>query len=117
MTEAAAKQSVELKGITGSPGTCVARCYVFRKRIEVKRTSIAEEMIDRELERLEAAIRLTAADIANFRRNAEERHGEKYAAIFDSHLLMLEDPQFKPQMIAKLKKEKVNVESIVREHG
>jgi len=115
MKESGQKQSVILKGITGSPGTCVAQCYVFRKRIEVKRTQIAEEQIERELERLDAAIRMTASDIENFRSRAEERHGEKYAAIFDSHLLMLEDPQFKPQMVARLKKDRVNVESIVRD--
>lgn len=114
MPDKAQKQSVSLHGIIGSKGSCLARCYVFRKRIEVKRTPISEEQIAGELERLEAAVKLTADDILEFRRRAEERHGEKYAAIFDSHLLMLEDPQFKPQMIATLKKEKVNVESIVR---
>ncbi|MDD3149160.1 MAG: phosphoenolpyruvate-utilizing N-terminal domain-containing protein, partial [Candidatus Riflebacteria bacterium] len=115
MSEKLQKQSVVLTGIIGSSGTCLARCYVFRKRIEVKRTPIDEEQVPSELERLEVAIKMTADDIQEFRRRAEERHGEKYAAIFDSHLLMLEDPQFKPQMIARLKKEMVNVESIVRD--
>ncbi len=115
MSQKSHKQSVVLTGIIGSSGTCLARSYVFRKRIEVKRTPIEEEQIARELERLDAAIKLTAVDIQGFRRRAEERHGEKYAAIFDSHLLMLEDPQFKPQMVARLKKEMVNVESIVRD--
>ncbi|HNX75471.1 MAG TPA: phosphoenolpyruvate--protein phosphotransferase [Candidatus Rifleibacterium sp.] len=115
MSEKLQKQSVVLTGIIGSSGTCLARSYVFRKRIEVKRTPIEEEQVAGELERLEAAVKMTADDIQGFRRRAEERHGEKYAAIFDSHLLMLEDPQFKPQMIARLKKEKVNVESIVRD--
>ncbi len=115
MSDKLQKQSVVLTGIVGSSGTCLARSYVFRKRIEVKRTPIDEEQVPFELERLEAAVKVTAADIQGFRKRAEERHGEKYAAIFDSHLLMLEDPQFKPQMIARLKKEKVNVESIVRD--
>ncbi|GAB4270345.1 MAG: phosphoenolpyruvate--protein phosphotransferase [Candidatus Rifleibacteriota bacterium] len=109
------KQSVFLTGIIGSRGACVARAYVFRKRIEVKRTSIEESLIEKEIERLEAAIKMTNQDILNSRAKAQEQHGEKYAAIFDSHLLMLEDPQFKPKMIQKLKSEKVNVESIVRD--
>ncbi|PKL44858.1 MAG: phosphoenolpyruvate--protein phosphotransferase [Candidatus Riflebacteria bacterium HGW-Riflebacteria-1] len=115
MSEAPEKQSVILKGIVGSPGACMARAYVFRKRIEVKRVEISDDQIDAELERYDAAVKMTAADIQAFRRKAEERHGEKYAAIFDSHLLMLEDPQFGPKLVAKLKKEKVNVESIVRD--
>ena len=40
---------------------------------------------------------------------------QKYAAIFDSHLLMLEDPQFRPRLIARIEKDKINVESAVRE--
>lgn len=115
MTDSGQKQSVILTGIIGSPGACVARSYVFRKRIEVKCTPITREQINHELERLDAAMKMTAEDILNFRRSAEEKHGEKYAAIFDSHLLMLEDPQFKPQMVARLKNDMVNVESIVRD--
>lgn len=113
MSETAEKQSVILKGIVGSPGACLARSYVFRKRIEVKRVEIGEDQIDAEIERFDAAVKMTATDIQSFRKKAEERHGEKYAAIFDSHLLMLEDSQFGPKLIAKLRKEKVNVESIV----
>ncbi len=108
------KQSVFLRGIIGSKGACVARAYVFRKRIEVKKTPITPDQIDRELERLDAAIRLTRTDILNSRSKAEEKHGEKYAAIFDSHLLMLEDPQFRPRLVQRLKSDMVNVESIVR---
>jgi phosphotransferase system enzyme I (PtsI) len=109
------KQSVFLTGIIGSKGASVAQAYVFRKRIEVKKTPITEAQIDKELERLDAAIKMTRNDIVNSRNKAEEKHGEKYAAIFDSHLLMLEDPSFKPKMVKKLKEEKVNVESVVRD--
>ena len=113
MCDSVEKSSVFLQGIVGSKGACVARSYVFKKRIEVKKTPLADDQIDAELERLEKAVKMTAADIAEFQKLAKERHGEQYAAIFDSHLLMLEDPQFKPQMISRVKKEKINVESIV----
>jgi phosphotransferase system enzyme I (PtsI) len=109
------KQAVFLKGIIGSKGACVARAYVFRKQIEVKKTPIKEQQIDKEIERLETAIKLTRNDIMASKEKAAAKHGEKYAAIFDSHLLMLEDPQFKPELIKNLKKEKVNVESIVKD--
>lgn len=115
MTDSAQKHSVVMQGIVGSHGACVARSYVFRKRIEVKQTPLADDQVNAEIERLETAIKMTAADIQNFREVAKQRHGEQYAAIFDSHLLMLEDPQFKPRMIKRLKEEKVNVESIVRD--
>ncbi|MBQ2594541.1 MAG: phosphoenolpyruvate--protein phosphotransferase [Candidatus Riflebacteria bacterium] len=103
------------KGIIGSSGTCVAHCYVFKKRIEVERRSITEEQIPEEIQRLDFAIKKTADDIQNFRKRAEERHGEKYAAIFDSHLLMLEDPHFRPKLVSRIEKDRINVECAVRE--
>ncbi|RCK81218.1 MAG: Phosphoenolpyruvate-protein phosphotransferase of PTS system (PtsA) [Candidatus Ozemobacter sibiricus] len=104
-----------LTGIVGSKGVCTGRAYVFKRRIEVKKVFVPPEQIDRELERLEHAIELTRRDILAAQKEALDKHGAKYAAIFESHLLMLTDPQFKPQMVRKLKAEKVNVESIVRE--
>lgn len=109
------KSAVRLSGIIGSVGVCYARAYVYHRRIEVVKTLVPPERLDMELERLEAAAALTRRDILAAQKEALEKHGEKYAAIFESHLLMLTDPQFKPQMVRRLKAEKVNVESIVRE--
>jgi len=109
------KSPVTLTGITGSVGVCYARAYVYRRRIEVVKRLVSPERLEIELERLEAAVALTRQDILAAQKEALEKHGEKYAAIFESHLLMLTDPQFKPQMVRRLKAEKVNVESIVRE--
>lgn len=103
------------EGIVGSQGACIGQCYVFKKRIEVERRSVADNMLSKEIERLDSAIKKTAKDIQNFRKIAEERHGEKYAAIFDSHLLMLEDPQFRPRLIERMEKDKINVEAAVRD--
>lgn len=103
------------EGIVGSQGACIAQCYVFKKRIEVQRRVITADLIPGEIERLDSAIKQTAKDIQSFRKRAEERHGEKYAAIFDSHLLMLEDPQFKPKLVTRVKKELINIEAAVRD--
>lgn len=103
------------EGIVGSSGACIGQCYVFKKRIEVARHTITADMIPGEIERLDSAIKKTADDIQNFRKRAEERHGEKYAAIFDSHLLMLEDPQFKPKLVKRMENDYINVEAAVRD--
>ncbi len=109
------RSPTHLSGIVGSKGVCTGRAYVFKRRIEVKKVFVPPDQIDRELERLDHAIELTRRDILAAQKEAFDKHGAKYAAIFESHLLMLTDPQFKPQMVRKLKAEKVNVESIVRE--
>lgn len=114
MSEKLQNQSFE-RGIIGSRGASIASCFVFKKRLEVERKTITDDQIPEEIKRLDFAISKTADDIQNFRKRAEELHGEKYAAIFDSHLLFLEDPQFKPKLIAQMKKDKINIESAVRE--
>jgi len=106
---------VILHGIVGSSGSCAAKAYVFRRRIDVEKYLVDPSLLDKELERLEVAIELTRKNIIAAQKEALDKHGAKYAAIFDSHLLMLTDPQFKPQMIRRLRAEKVNIESIVQE--
>lgn len=109
------KVSMNLKGIPISSGKCLAKAWVYKKRIDVNKTNIPEEKIQYEIERLEKAIELTKQDILNAQHEAKIKHGDKYAAIFDSHLLMLSDPQFKPKIIKKIQTEKINVESVVKE--
>ncbi|MBF0543554.1 MAG: phosphoenolpyruvate--protein phosphotransferase [Candidatus Riflebacteria bacterium] len=104
-----------LKGIAASPGVCIGKVYLFKKKLEVEKRKITESQVEKEIERLHSAIELTRRDIATTQKEARIRHGDKYAAIFDSHLLMLDDPQFIPQVVKRLKKELVNVESILRQ--
>ncbi|HNV68467.1 MAG TPA: phosphoenolpyruvate--protein phosphotransferase [Candidatus Ozemobacteraceae bacterium] len=106
---------LRLVGITGSVGTCVARAYVFRRRLEIERRPIEETAVARELERLAEAIELTRRDILAVQQEALSKHGQKYAAIFDSHLLMLSDPSFRPEVEKQVQKRRLNIEVIVQD--
>lgn len=112
----AANAPARLMGIVGSRGVCLGRAYVYRRRLEVTRSPIEPSRLDAEIQRLDAAMDLTKRDIEASQAEALARHGPKYAAIFDSHLLMLCDPSFKPKVLKRLQQELVNVESIVREN-
>jgi len=106
---------IRLQGIIASRGVCRGRAYVYRRRLDVTRTTIPEAQVEREIERLTAAMELTRRDIQAAQLEALQRHGPKYAAIFDSHQLMLDDSQFGPVVARKVKKEHINVESALRE--
>lgn len=106
---------IETDFVVGSKGFCLAKAYVFKKRLHVERRNITTADVDSEIARLDLAMQKTAEDISKSKNKAEKRHGKEYAAIFDSHMLMLEDPSFKPNMIANLKKNLVNIETIVNE--
>lgn len=109
------KTPFRLRGIIGSTGVALACAYVFRRRLEITKTPLEKDAIRQELERLHVAVERTRRDIQSSQEEARQRHGPKYAAIFDSHLLMLSDPQFLDEVVRRVKKENVNVESIIRE--
>ncbi|MBF0498489.1 MAG: phosphoenolpyruvate--protein phosphotransferase [Candidatus Riflebacteria bacterium] len=104
---------LRLHGIVGSRVVCAARAYVYRRRLEVACTPIESAGVEAEISRLDVAMDLTRRDIEAAQAEALKKHGAKYAAIFDSHLLVLSDPQFRPELVRRLKKELVNVESIL----
>lgn len=109
------KHPLSFTGIKGSRGTAVAKAYVFRKRIEVRKRHLKPNQVKSEIDRLNRALTLTRKDITQARKRALSTQGEKYAAIFDTHLLMLEDSQIIPEIIKRIEKQKFNAESIVRE--
>ena len=81
-----------LAGLPASPGTAVGPVRHFRPpEIEVPQEPVAGPA--QEWAALEAAIREAAAEIRATRASVAARAGEQSAAIFDAHLLFLEDEE------------------------
>jgi len=76
--------------------------FIFwKKRISIKRFKEAVEESKKQILRIKERIR--------------EKIGEKEASIFQSHLNILEDPLLIDETIKRIKKEKVNAETALRE--
>ena len=98
------------RGVSG--GVAVGRAISIQTRhSEVYRFPLTHpEDVDAELERFEEAKRRTADELAALRAHVDGDFGEELAAIFDAHLLMLQDGTFTDRVIERIRTERVNAE-------
>jgi len=86
----------ELQGIAVSPGVAIGEALVVdNEGFRIPRRFLARDAVESELERLDSAIAAAKQEIERHRDTVSEELGKKYGAIFDAHLLMLEDPQLR----------------------
>lgn len=105
----------ELHGIAASPGTACAPVLVFKDDFStsVPAYPITERDVDAEYARYQDAVECAKAEVNALRAKALEDAGEEQAAIFDAHLLMLDDPEVNEKVKAELGDSLMNVESVV----
>jgi phosphotransferase system enzyme I (PtsI) len=105
-----------LHGLGVSGGVAVGRAVCIRTRVgEVIRFPIAEEEVDREVARFEEALRRDRTELARLRHKAGDQLGEELGAIFEAHLLMLQDPAFTGRILERIRGERVNAEWAVQQ--
>ena len=97
-----------LKGIAASQGIAIAKVY----KLEPPVLSITkkEAVVEEELNKLDAAYSKTVADIERIKEIASKNLSEEELAIFDAHLMMANDPEFRSQIEEIIKNEKVNAD-------
>lgn len=97
------------RGIPVSPGVCRGKILVLGKPHgdTIQRTEIAEEDIPSELKRFEQALVDTRQQVLEVQRQLTEGLGAGDAAIFDAHLLVLEDPSLIDEVTKLIRTEKV----------
>lgn len=94
-----------------SPGTARGRVHVVRDDFDdVARYRIARSRISDEIARFEAALIQTRMQILEMQQRIAESIGAKDAAIFDAHLLVVEDRTLIDEVLRKLEADCCNVE-------
>ena len=102
---------IRFEGIGVSPGIAFAGIYVVRDDPdEVARYHIAPSRIADEIGRFEAGLIQTRMQILEMQERIAESIGAKDAAIFDAHLLVVEDRTLIDEVLRKLKTDLCNVE-------
>jgi len=103
-----------LTGIAASPGIAVARAVVLNREEYVPaRTTV--ERPEQETARLHEAIGQARAEIERIRDATEQKLGAEKAAIFEGHLLILEDPDLIETTESRIREEAVNAEYALHE--
>src|SRR5881398_2077629 len=102
---------IRFEGIGVSPGIAFGGIYVVRDDPdEVARYHIAPSRIADEIGRFEAGLIQTRMKILEMQQRIAESIGAKDAAIFDAHLLVVEDRTLIDEVLRKLKTDLCNVE-------
>ncbi|MCD6450820.1 MAG: phosphoenolpyruvate--protein phosphotransferase [Acidobacteria bacterium] len=104
-----------LRGNGISPGIAIGKALVLKsRRIPVIRRSIQEEDIPLELKKLKEALSRSKRQLIDLKKRFSQEGGGIPVCIFDSHLMMLEDPVFIAEVERVIKESRVNVEWAIR---
>ena len=101
-----------IKGITAARGIAFGTAYKLATPNLTFETRTIKS-VQAEMERLQDAISKSREEIKQIRKQVKENQGEDNAMIFDSHLLMLDDPYYMETIEQIVTEEKINVESAV----
>jgi phosphoenolpyruvate-protein phosphotransferase (PTS system enzyme I) len=111
-----ARQEIRFEGVGVSPGMACAKIHVVRDDLDdVVRYRIAPSQIPDEIGRFETALIQTRMQILEMQQRIAESIGAKDAAIFDAHLLVVEDRTLIDEVLRKLETDLCNVEWVFEE--
>src|SRR5262249_33399494 len=104
------------QGVGVSPGLAHGVIHVVRDDLDdVVRYHIEPSQIGNEIARFEAALVQTRVQILEMQQQIAEAIGAKDAAIFDAHLLVVEDRTLIDEVLRRLETERCNVEWVFQE--
>src|SRR5712691_8895310 len=109
-------KEIRFQGAGVSPGLARGVIHVVRDDLDdVVRYQIEPSQIGNEIARFEAALVQTRVQILEMQQKIAEAIGAKDAAIFDAHLLVVEDRTFIFEVLRRLEAERCNVEWVFQE--
>jgi phosphoenolpyruvate-protein phosphotransferase (PTS system enzyme I) len=111
-----ARQEIRFEGAGVSPGMACGKIHVVRDEFDdVVRYRIAPSQVADEIGRFETALIQTRMQILEMQQRIAESIGTKDAAIFDAHLLVVEDRTLIDEVLRKLETDLCNVEWVFQE--
>jgi len=109
-------KEIRFRGAGVSPGLARGVIHVVRDDLDdVARYHIEPSQIGNEIARFEAALVQTRVQILELQQKIAEAIGAKDAAIFDAHLLVVEDRTLIDEVLRRLETERCSVEWVFQE--
>lgn len=100
-----------IKGIAASAGIAIARAFTL-EHPDYTVTHQQTDDVSREISKLDAALEKSKAELEAIKERTRQELGEKKAEIFESHLLILEDPE-----LINPVRDKITAESVTAEYA
>lgn len=102
-----------LKGAGVSAGLVTGKAVlVGRSLAAVHEVEISPEQIEAEVARFQGALSASREQIASLRSRVEEVVGKENAAIFDSHLMLVDDPSVVESVVQQIRQRRRNAEHV-----
>lgn len=96
-------------------GIVIAEPYLKGKNnLEIESFSVSEGNIEKEVERYESAVLKAKNKLSHLIHDLKGKVAEKDLQILSVHFMMLDDPMFKDEIKISLKKDKINVEEVIK---
>ena len=107
-----------IQGIPAAPGIAIGPAFAFLDDEEpiIPRYAVAEPELDGEWDRFVVAVAKAKDDVTLLRDRASKEMGQEHGAIFDTHLLMLDDPEVLEGIQTSLKESLLNIEWVVYQY-
>lgn len=95
-----------ISGILASPGIAFGKALLLKEDdIVINRKKIPAELVDQEIKRFLDGRRKAAEQLEKIKLKAGEVFGKEKEAIFDGHILLLEDEELEQEIISLIKDE------------
>ena len=95
-----------LTGIGASEGVSIGKVLLFREEeMIIPEVKAADSTIESELTKLEEGLKKSKTQLISIREKVKEKMGEDKAAIFDGHIMLLEDEDLLMEVQDKIKGE------------
>ena len=96
----------KMSGIGASEGVSIGKALLFiEEEIVIPQEKISGDMVGSQLIKLEEGLKKSKTQLIAIREKVKEKMGEDKAAIFDGHIMLLEDEDLKMEVEDKIKSE------------
>ncbi|OED85298.1 phosphoenolpyruvate-protein phosphotransferase PtsI [Vibrio breoganii] len=111
-----------ISGILASPGIAFGKALLLQEdEIVLNTHKISADQVDAEVQRFYDARNKSAAQLEIIKQKALETFGEEKEAIFEGHIMLLEDEELEEEILALIKGEKLSadhaIHSIIEEQA
>ena len=101
-----------ISGILASPGIAFGKALLLKEDdIVINRKKISDDQVEQEVQRFLDGRSKAASQLEAIKIKAGESLGEEKAAIFEGHIMLLEDEELEQEIIDPIKKEKASADA------
>ncbi|SHF66971.1 phosphoenolpyruvate-protein phosphotransferase PtsI [Vibrio gazogenes] len=103
-----------ISGILASPGIAIGKALLLQEdEIVLNTNTISDAQVDTEVQRFYDARDKSKTQLEVIKQKALETFGEEKEAIFEGHIMLLEDEELEEEILALIKKDKLHADNAI----